>query len=324
MNTEAPESFDELDLQLISLLREDPDIPTIEIASVLGVTRKTILNRLSSLSKNNLARVCVQWDMRSLGLDVVGHVYINPGKISIDKMAAEIAAMHSVVGVAALVGSPCLYVLLVTTNVEEFYEITRSISAIDHNISIQETEISVGTPNFSRYYGGGPQIQEPWPDFKDVNPRVKVDEFDFKIMQRLMVDAGIPVKSISREIDFSETMIRQRIKKMREKKIVHKTILVHPAVHNFSQVAFVRAQVAGDDVNKFCNFLLEKPHILMVMKVVGTYNVHFSILGEDLTTLSNEVSSYVGGDFNVQRFTILPLLKIFKYCYSFTSFSDEG
>lgn len=305
--------IDQLDLQIIEALREDPDVPTRELAELFGVTDKTILNRIASLTNQHAMTVTMQWNLQALGLDLLGHAFIDPGDWNVPELGEKIAKIPEIATVAEMVGSPALYVYVIATSIKHFYDIVHSISSSVSGIRIVEAEVSAETLKYAPGFSGGVPLNDQWPGLSDVAPRERVDDFDFQLMELLQQDARASNREIARRLDVSETMIRQRLKKLTGKGIAQKAVAMNPFVLEYTTAAIVRFQVDGKYIDKICTELVEHASIPLVMKVVGSYNVLFLVFGLELHSMTDEIYALLSHKQAVERYSVLPLLRTFKY-----------
>lgn len=304
---------DRLDLQIIEALREDPDLPTRELANRFEVTDKTVLNRIAALTSQLAMTVTMQWNLQALGLDVLGHAFIDPGDWNVPELGDRIAQIPEIATVAEMVGSPALYVYVIASSVKHFYDIVQGISSQAPGIKIVEAEIGAETLKYSPGFSGGVPLNDQWPKLADITPRAKVDEFDFQLMEILQRNARASNREIARRLEVSETMIRQRVKKLTGKGIVQKAVAINPFVLEYTTAAMVRFQVDGDHIDDTCSELTANSRIPLVMKIVGSYNVLFYVFGLDLHSMTDEIYGLLSSDQVIERYSVLPMLRTFKY-----------
>jgi DNA-binding Lrp family transcriptional regulator len=316
--------LDEIDRNLTKLLRANPDITNRTLTQQLGISEKNVLNRLAALCEDDRLKVTAQWDMHSLGLDIAGHVYIHPGSNSIHEVAERIAEIDEVQSVAEVAGWPALHVLIVVANIQDFYAIADSLPARVAGIRLIETEVACETVKYRSDYGSCIALDTWTPVLEKLKPRIKLDDFDFDIVSLLQQNARISNREIARQLNVSETMVRQRLKKLLQQSALRKVVVVNPFVFDYSAGAIVRARIGMGQASEFCLKVAELEHFVAVMKVVGHYNVTMLVLGESLQTITDEVYESFSGFSEVGEYTILPVIKTYKHRHRLVSLSQAN
>jgi DNA-binding Lrp family transcriptional regulator len=311
--------LDEIDRNLTQLLRANPDITNKTLTQYLGISEKTVLNRLAALCEDDRLKVTAQWDMHSLGLDIAGHVYIHPGSNSIDDVAKQIAEIDEVQSVAEVAGWPALHVLIVVADIQEFYEIADSLPARVSGITLIETEVACEKVKYRSDYGNCLALDTWLPKLNKINPRVKLDQFDLDIVSILQKNARVSNREISRQLNVSETMVRQRLKKLLKQSAIRKAVVVNPFVFDYGAGAIVRARIGKGQAGNYCKKLAELEHFVTVMKVVGRYNVTMLVLGESLRAITDEVYESFSELSEIGEYTILPVIKTYKHRHRLVS-----
>ncbi|NKI15828.1 Lrp/AsnC family transcriptional regulator [Spongiibacter sp. KMU-166] len=316
--------LDDIDRNLTKLLRANPSITNRTLTEKLGISEKNVLSRLSALCEDDRLKVTAQWDMHSLGLDIAGHVYIHPGSNSIQSVSEKIAEIDEVQSVAEVTGWPALHVLIVVTNIQEFYAIADSLPARIPGIRLIETEVACETVKYRSDYGSG-IARDTWtPSIKKLNPRIKLDDFDLDIVSLLQKNARISNREIARQFNVSETMVRQRLKKLQQQSALRKVVVVNPFVFDYGAGAIVRARIGMGQASEYCLKVSTQEHFVAVMKVVGHYNVTMLVLGENLQTITDEVYDSFSGFSEVGEYTILPVIKTYKHRHRLVSLSRSS
>jgi len=124
--------FDDLDHQLISLLREDGRAPYSKIAAVLGISRATVQTRIDRLLESGAVlgftlRVRQDYDDRAIRAI----------------MMIEVSGRNTTKVIKYLRGLPELYALH-TTNLSDFDRILREVRDVE-GVSNSETSILLST-----------------------------------------------------------------------------------------------------------------------------------------------------------------------------------
>jgi Lrp/AsnC family transcriptional regulator for asnA, asnC and gidA len=120
---------DKLDVDIISNLQIDGRLTNVALARLLGVTERTVHNRLTKLLNNGVIDVVAIPNQDAIGYPFTGIVAmeVEPGKTK--AVAAELCKHPNVTFVASLTGRYDLIVILVARTAREFTSIAEDFVA---------------------------------------------------------------------------------------------------------------------------------------------------------------------------------------------------
>lgn len=98
-------AIDDKDRLILDCLREDGRMPNTRIAERVGLTERTVRNRLQRLTENHGLKVVPVIDPDLIGLDTCIYVGFNVERSKLQEVAAKVAAMPEV-RYLALVSGP--------------------------------------------------------------------------------------------------------------------------------------------------------------------------------------------------------------------------
>ncbi|VVB61615.1 putative HTH-type transcriptional regulator [uncultured archaeon] len=124
----------------------------------------------------------------------------------------------------------------------------------------------------------------------------KLDERDKMIVNLLNRNSRLTLKEISREVGLSIDGVKGRIDKMKETGVIEKfTIIPNPKFFGFPLVShvYIRLQNITDEALKeFERYLRNHSRVIVLMSMVGDYDMYFVILAKDtidLNSMKNEI-----------------------------------
>ncbi len=132
--------LDELDRQIITMLKENARIKNTELAMILGVNEATIRNRIKKLEQEGIILgYTVQLGELLHQIEAYLWIEVHPGT-TIPEIAEKIAILPEVEHVSELAGKPDLVAKLTcrTTN-----QLNKVIDAIRNMKEIEETKTSI-------------------------------------------------------------------------------------------------------------------------------------------------------------------------------------
>lgn len=124
--------LDDIDLQIIDLLIEDGRRSAAEIAQiVVGVTERTVRNRIYALIEKKIIQISAIPDPIALGLTAIADVFIEVEPGSLYEVAEKLVAYDNISYVACSTGDSDISLQVVAqTNAELFAFVTDELSRI--------------------------------------------------------------------------------------------------------------------------------------------------------------------------------------------------
>ncbi|MEP3389914.1 MAG: Lrp/AsnC ligand binding domain-containing protein [Reichenbachiella sp.] len=109
------------------------------------------------------------------------------------------------------------------------------------------------------------------------------DETDKKILRRLGENARVPYSTLATELGISNTMVHQRVNKLRQSGVIkNATYVFEPKVLGYTTEAMTRIQVTNAKyVNSLIASLKEIPEIVECSNITGKYALIIKIFAKD-------------------------------------------
>ena len=123
--------LDDLDNQILALLRQDPQVSNKHIAGLVSVSETTVASRIRSMTDRKVMRITAQRDILALGDTIIAHLDIYVEGRPVDEVCDAICSIDEVSSVILLMGSPQIIAQLHAKDGEDLLNIVeRSISPI--------------------------------------------------------------------------------------------------------------------------------------------------------------------------------------------------
>jgi len=137
--------LDELDTKILNIIREDAKLSYRKIATKLGVSTATIMNRINKLEKDGVIRgYHTSVNYEKLGYDFVAMIYIRFSKGKIIEMCEEIAKHPNVSAIYDVTGSFDTIVFTKFKNRKELDKFLKHMNGME-GIERNETRIVLNT-----------------------------------------------------------------------------------------------------------------------------------------------------------------------------------
>jgi Lrp/AsnC family transcriptional regulator for asnA, asnC and gidA len=105
-DTEKKRPLDDTDRKIISALRANPQGTNRDIAGVVSVSEMTVASRVDALINDNLMKVTIQRDVRTLGSRCLALIELDVEGALVDKVAKRVADFARVFAVTVVIGTP--------------------------------------------------------------------------------------------------------------------------------------------------------------------------------------------------------------------------
>lgn len=154
------------------------------------------------------------------------------------------------------------------------------------------------------------------PRFK-LNEVVETDELDFKILKLLTKDARMPVSSIAKKLNSTVTTINNRLKKLRETRILEGfgVLIDHPKIGN----QWYKIDVELKEYKKraqVIKYLEKNPHLIAIDKTIGSSDLELEFCFKDVNHLHKVMEDLINKfPDTIKRYYYTAALKAHKFLY---------
>jgi Lrp/AsnC family transcriptional regulator for asnA, asnC and gidA len=111
----------------------------------------------------------------------------------------------------------------------------------------------------------------------------QIDAIDIRILSELTNDAEIPFVKLAKKLKVSNTLIHQRVKKLKAKGIIKKaTFEIDPYSLGFQTSAYIQIRIENNKYHKDIEEKLKKiPEIVECVNISGPYAILVKILARN-------------------------------------------
>ena len=118
-SSEPASDIDEMDFQIIGLLRQDGRMSNRDMARELGITEATVRARLRRLEDRQILRVVAMADFGVVGRSLMTAVGVQVKGRSAAEVAADLAALPQVLTVNIVIGTHDIEIAIVSRDQQE-------------------------------------------------------------------------------------------------------------------------------------------------------------------------------------------------------------
>lgn len=129
--------IDEVDQQIISLLRADGRIPNTKIAKKLNISETTVRKRIRRLINDQFIQIVAVGNLTKLGYEFMGNLNINIDPKKRNHIISKLKKMKSIWYIARLTGSIDIDAEFSVKNQEELRTLFDTINDIDGILKLE-------------------------------------------------------------------------------------------------------------------------------------------------------------------------------------------
>lgn len=261
------------DRELIRLLQEDGRRSFARLGAELGVTEKIVRRRVRELRAGGFIEITTVADpaLMGYGLIAILGITVDP-RARIGRVAAQLSQVTG-----------AFYCMSVTGRYNVFVEM--SCLDLDHLLATIDDEIAAvpGVTGIEIFPYLRLQYQNP--SFEAATrkspasqtapgERLRFDDVDRAIIQRLHADGRTPYQTMARELGISESQVRSRVKRLTSSGAVRIMALTIPRGVGFETTALLGVEVAsGASIEEVAVALSEMPSVIYVAISAGRFDI---------------------------------------------------
>ena len=305
-------SLSKTDRAIVATLQEDGRRPYVSIAREIGVTEKTVRNRVRQLVKSKIIQIVALTSPVALGYRAGAMIgIITDASTPASAVAAQAASVAGVDYVVVTAGRFSLLVEILARDMPTLRKIVETqIGAIAGVRSVEifpYFRIDYQQARFSSFQGT-----------EGRNTAVRATEMDApgkRIAALLSLDGRLSVNEMAATLDISETQIRNRIKTLVTSQQMRVMAIINPMNLSFEAIAWVAIRAApgfhlrrlADDLTQISNvsyLAICGGRFDMFVEVVCASNDELlAVLDESVRTLDGvgELESFLYLDLHYKR-----------------------
>lgn len=313
-DSKAPSShsaieLDDIDVQIITLLRKDGRMSFRALAKDIAVTETTVRARVRRLEDSDTMRVVAVTDYEAVGYSMMLALGIQVEGRPADQVAEELASHPEVFSVCQVVGTLDIEILVVARDQDMLSELLAErlakVSGVRRILPALAVDVLKNQPNWVPFDRLSPAAHKSTPasllrPASLVKPLL--DDLDLGILQWLSEDARTSNRQIAAELGVTEGTVRARIKRMEDDGQIRIT-----AINNINSLANPTLAYIWVEVEKSAQTsavsrqLSEIPEIGFVGVMLGRSDILAITMVQDNTQLADFLHSTISGITGVRR-----------------------
>jgi Lrp/AsnC family transcriptional regulator for asnA, asnC and gidA len=140
--------------------------------------------------------------------------------------------------------------------------------------------------------------------------RVELDDLDKKVAKILSENSRTPFIEIAKELDLSSKTVIQRYNKLRKTLFTLSTITLDLSKLGYKALANMYLKISNrSKINEIYKKLLEIPNIIVIIRLIGSYDLYVALVLEDFQPLfeaNEKIRTINGVESNTTYLTQLP------------------
>lgn len=264
---------EELNEQLVALLRRDGRAPIVDLAAGLGVPRSVVRGRLRELRASGDLAIVAMAHPAVLDLDVGCHLSIKVVGPT-GPVVEHLLAFENVTLVSLVSGQYDIVVELRARDQRELFDAVEEIrlsSAVSEVCTLVYVDV----------------LRSPFA--VAARPaQVRLDEVDLAIVRRLQDDGRLPFRELAEAVGVSESTARTRTLALLEREVMRISTISRRSTRTRNMAMGLGLHVRGysDDL---VAAILEIPGVEFLATVIGNYDMIGTVSGSSLPNLQRVV-----------------------------------
>jgi len=280
------------DRRILEELDKNPNIYLSELAKKVGISRQVAEYRINKLlSQKTVYSFYTIIDTGRLGYSTFrAHLRLkNVSEEAYSKFAKELFTEYPVMWVAFISGSFDIIVDIFAKNTTEFEEVFFKILQKNKEIiQSYETLVIIGMDLYTyNYFIDSRRERKKITIHRNVE-KYNLDDTDKKILQQIKHNSRIAYEVIGKKMGLSRNTIKNRIRKLEEKKIVagYKAIIDFSHFNKQSFKVFIKYNNSKiEQESSLLEFIKQRKGILASLKLLGKWNLDIEIHTENVKEL---------------------------------------
>ena len=305
--------IDDVDRQLVDMLRADGRTSNRAMSTVVGLKEAAVATRVRSLAERQVLAVSalIDWDRAGYRWDA--WLYLDVEGRSATDVADDLAAYENVVWVHAVFGAADIiaHVLLTDrTALADF--LARDLAKIAGLRNVR-CLMSLETFKFDVQFADLPIVAAPVRFPAHV---IATDELDEEIAFAFMRDGRQSIRQAARDLGVSESAVRVRLARLEEAGLIRMCAQIDPVRTNMLHAwAYIGIDVIDVDKRGVCRELASIPEILVVILVGGDHDILVLAAAGNRGALLDIASSKIRRIPGVHRTRTSDIAKVVKLDY---------
>lgn len=308
----APVKVDDLDRQLIALLRDEGRASNRSLAEALGVNDATVAARLRRLEEEAIVRVVAVTDMAAFGHELLAFGLVQCAGRPVLEVGAELAELEEAIGVTVTTGRSDLVLSILARDRSHLADVHDAITATA-GVARVRWELALDILRYTSEWGvldAADHPTEPW------SASDAVDELDLRIIGLLQQDARASNRRIAAELGVSEGTVRTRIRRMEDDKVIRIQAISDIRASGLGAAAYVGVHTEGGQGRAVAEAIVERVPINAVIRSLGDFDLYLVVARPSREELVATVLEDLGQLPGVRRTETIEICATLKHSYT--------
>ncbi len=135
-----------------------------------------------------------------------------------------------------------------------------------------------------------------------------LDDIDLEVLRLLYSDPRVTYEMIAEKLGTSAVTVHNRLKKLKEAKLVRERVSIAPQVFDKNVTAFIQISTVPGQERKVAQLISEVPEVIKVKGTTGDFDLIVEIVARDVDELQQLVMDRIRALDNVVRTNTILLL----------------
>ena len=312
---------DDLDNQIIAMLRADPTIQNSKISSAIGVSNATTGTRIKKLQEVGMLRVVASTDIRAAGFNILAMVTVELSSTHPDtsaRVAGKLAKYPQIIAIGGLLHQEQLIFNLLghdTADIEKtLSDISTSITEIA-NIHVEfYLSFLKNSLNSGPIHDLKPDSTKRFDELKQTELTELFNDRELAVLSVLHGDGRISLRQAASQLSLPESQVRAAVRKFEKMPgILNYQTMIDPRVHGNEHACIVFMKINHALLQQAADILVPLPEVTQLSTLTGSKNLGAIISVQERLELSSIIEEYVRLIPGVTDISIIDLVGSYKY-----------
>ena len=304
--------MDELDINLVRVLRDDPRQSNKKIAQSLEIDEATVQRRVERLVSSGLLKLTALPNLEMFGFPIRVYMLLQVDHLHMETIKQQLCRTNDLRYVAACIGKADIFTRGDFSSMESTLDFIAKLGKINGISSIDTMHVY---KELKRYYL---PLETPDSETKMV-PQINYHSLqptDFKLILQLQKNAQTPLKQLSETVGLSRSTIHRRIKYLTESGFIKFAAIMDDLKAGFPEPFNLRIKTKPDSMMEIADRLCKYDYISLVAIISGQTHIWVGGTSRSSNDLLNYVTQEINKTEGVFGIESIDILKIWKNTYT--------
>ncbi|MCF7865947.1 Lrp/AsnC family transcriptional regulator [Candidatus Woesearchaeota archaeon] len=287
--------MDKIDKRIIYELDKNARIPDTKLAKIVGRSKESVRYRIKKLQEEEIIKGFTIWiDLPRLGYSSAKlYLKISNKPEQKKQMIQELKNEKRLFWLGTADGAWDFGLTYFVKNNNEFFELKNKLFSKYKELILESKTASIVSIN----YCDRKDLYETdlgWNTMFETQQFIKLDKIETKILKELMKNARVNITEIARKYNVTTDIIRNRIKKMEQEKIILRYKVVtdhHKLGKEFFKTFLYFKNLSKKDETKLIEYTLRQPKIIHFVRQISPWDVELEIMCDNYLEYNKIISN---------------------------------